>query len=82
MAFIASFTTSRDRGISAQFLERSKLQGKAHLKSGGITGVRSYAGYITKDGKTYAVAVFSNNYSCPMSRMTGALEKLLLQLFN
>ena len=63
------------------FLKGSKLQGKARLKSGGITGVRSYAGYITKDGKTYAVAVFSNNYSCPMSRMTRALEKLLLQLF-
>ena len=68
-------------GSVRNFLKGSKLQGKARLKSGGITGVRSYAGYITKDGKTYAVAVFSNNYSCSMSRMTGALEKLLLQLF-
>ena len=80
-AFIASLPQAGIEGLVRNFLKGSKLQGKAHLKSGGITGVRSYAGYITKDGKTYAVAVFSNNYSCPMSRMTRALEKLLLQLF-
>lgn len=80
-AFRASLPQAGIEGSVRNFLKGSKLQGKAHLKSGGITGVRSYAGYITKDGKTYAVAVFSNNYSCPMSRMTRALEKLLLQLF-
>ena len=80
-AFIASLPQAGIEGSVRNFLKGSKLQGKAHLKSGGNTGVRSYAGYITKDGKTYAVAVFSNNYSCPMSRMTRALEKLLLQLF-
>lgn len=80
-AFIASLPQAGIEGSVRNFLKGSKLQGKAHLKSGGITGVRSYAGYITKDGKTYAIAVFSNNYSCPMSRMTRALEKLLLQLF-
>ena len=69
-AFIASLPQAGIEGSVRNFLKGSKLQGKAHLKSGGITGVRSYAGYITKDGKTYAVAVFSNNYSCPMSRMT------------
>lgn len=80
-AFIASLPQAGIEGSVRNFLKGSKLQGKAHLKSGGITGVRSYAGYITKDGRTYAVAVFSNNYFCPMSRMTRALEKLLLQLF-
>ncbi|WP_308596897.1 D-alanyl-D-alanine carboxypeptidase/D-alanyl-D-alanine-endopeptidase [uncultured Parabacteroides sp.] len=81
-AFIASLPQAGIEGSVRNFLKGSKLQGKARLKSGGITGVRSYAGYITEDGKTYAVAIFSNNYSCPMNRMTGALEKLLLQLFN
>ena len=80
-AFIASLPQAGIEGSVRNFLKGSKLQGKAHLKSGGITGARSYASYIPKDGKTYAVAVFSNNYSCPMSRMTRALEKLLLQLF-
>ena len=81
-AFIASLPQAGIEGSVRNFLKGSKLQGKVRLKSGGITGVRSYAGYITEDGKTYAIAIFSNNYSCPMNRMTGALEKLLLQLFN
>lgn len=79
-AFIASLPQAGLEGSVRNFLKGTKLQGKARLKSGGITGVRSYAGYIEKGGKTYAVAVFSNNYSCPMRQMTAALEKLLLQL--
>lgn len=80
-AFITSLPQAGIEGSVRNLLKGSKLQGKARLKSGGITGVRSYAGYITKDGKTYAVAVFSNNYTCSMGEMTKALEKLLLQLF-
>lgn len=80
-AFVASLPQAGVEGSVRNMLKGSRLQGKARLKSGGITGVRSYAGYITKDGKTYAVAVFSNNYSCSMGQMTKALEKLLLQLF-
>lgn len=80
-AFVASLPQAGIEGSVRNLLKGSRLQGKARLKSGGITGVRSYAGYITKDGKTYAVAVFSNNYSCSMGQMTKALEKLLLQLF-
>ena len=80
-AFIASLPQAGVEGSVRNLLKGTKLQGNARLKSGGMTGVRSYAGYITKDGKTYAVAVFSNNYSCSMGQMTKGLEKLLLQLF-
>ena len=81
-AFIASLPQAGIEGSVRNFLKGSKLQGKARLKSGGITGVRSYAGYITKDGKTYAVAVFSNNYSCSMSRMTGLWKSCCYNFFN
>lgn len=80
-AFIASLPQAGIDGSVRNFLKGTKLQGKARLKSGGITGVRSYAGYITINHKTYAVAVFSNNYSCSMSEMTRALEQLLLSVF-
>ena len=43
-AFIASLPQAGIEGSVRNFLKGSKLQGKAHLKSGGITGVRSYAG--------------------------------------
>lgn len=80
-AFIASLPLAGVEGSVRNLLKGSRLQGKARLKSGGITGVRSYAGYIDKDGKRYAVAIFSNNYSCSMGEMTKGLEKLLKQLF-
>lgn len=81
-AFIESLPQAGIEGSVRSFLKGTKLQGKARLKSGGITGVRSYAGYVTIGGRRYAVAVFSNNYSCSMSEMTKGLEKLLVQLFN
>ncbi|WP_099463852.1 D-alanyl-D-alanine carboxypeptidase/D-alanyl-D-alanine endopeptidase [Parabacteroides provencensis] len=80
-AFIASLPQPGLEGSVRNFLKGSKLQGKSRLKSGGITRVRSYAGYVTVGGKKYAVAVFSNNYSCNMGQMTKELERLLLQLF-
>lgn len=80
--FIASLPQAGVDGSVRNFLKGTSLQGKARLKSGGISRVRSYAGYVTKDGKTYAVAIFANNYACSMSQMTKELEKLLLQLFS
>lgn len=80
-AFFESLPQVGKEGSVRNFLKGSSLQGKARLKSGSMTGVRSYAGYIDKDGKRYAVAVFSNNYSCSLRQMTKGLEQLLLQLF-
>ena len=80
-AFRASLPEVGVEGSVRNFLKGTKLQGKAQLKSGGITGVRCYVGYITKGEKQYAVALFSNNYTCSMRDMTKGLERLLLRLF-
>lgn len=80
-AFFESLPEAGVEGSVRNFLKGSRLQGKARLKSGSMTGVRSYAGYIDSGGKRYAVAVFANNYSCTTRRMTKALEELLLALF-
>ncbi|WP_102407293.1 D-alanyl-D-alanine carboxypeptidase/D-alanyl-D-alanine-endopeptidase [Parabacteroides bouchesdurhonensis] len=79
-AFIASLPQPGLEGSVRNFLKGTKLQGNCRLKSGGMTRVRSFAGYISMNGKMYAVAVFSNNYSCSMAKMTKGLEKLFLQL--
>jgi D-alanyl-D-alanine carboxypeptidase/D-alanyl-D-alanine-endopeptidase (penicillin-binding protein 4) len=79
--FLASLPEAGREGSVANFLKGSPLQGKALLKSGGMGGVRSFAGYITKDGKQYAVAVFVNNYSGESRLMLRRLEKLFVSLF-
>jgi D-alanyl-D-alanine carboxypeptidase/D-alanyl-D-alanine-endopeptidase (penicillin-binding protein 4) len=80
--FIASLPAAGVEGTVAGILKGSALQGKALLKSGGMSGVRTYAGFITKGGRQYAVALFTHNYSCTMQEITKEIEKLLLALFE
>lgn len=68
-------------GSVRNFLKGSQLQGRASLKSGGMGGVRAYAGYIRKDNRTYAVALIVNNYAGESRLVTKEIEKLLLSLF-
>lgn len=52
-----------------------------YVKSGYITRVRSYAGYVkAKNGKWIAFAVIVNNYNCSASQMRVKLEKILKEL--
>lgn len=80
-AFIASLPYAGQEGSVRRFLKGSKLQGKARLKSGGMSRVKSYAGYITQGNKPYAVAVFVTNYTCDGREITKAIEKLFVSLF-
>jgi D-alanyl-D-alanine carboxypeptidase/D-alanyl-D-alanine-endopeptidase (penicillin-binding protein 4) len=80
-AFVASLPRAGLEGTVANLLKGSPLQGKARLKSGGISSVRTYAGFITKGNRQYAVALFANNYTGSMQEITGEIEKLLLALF-
>lgn len=50
-------------------------------KSGSMTRVRCYAGYLTTDsGRQLSVAVMLNNFSCSMSEATRKIEELLVEL--
>lgn len=54
---------------------------KVAAKSGYITRVRSYAGYVRGSGNTlYSFAVVVNNYDCSAREMRLKLEKFLNQL--
>lgn len=80
-AFIRSIPQAGKEGTVVNFLRGTPLEGRARLKSGGMSRVKSYAGYITLNGEEYAVSLFVNNYRCEGREMTRALEKLLVSLF-
>lgn len=80
-SFIASLPLAGEEGSVRSFLGGTNLQGKARFKSGSMSRVRNFAGYIMKNGKIYAVSVFVNNYSCTTKQMTNAIGDLLVQLF-
>jgi D-alanyl-D-alanine carboxypeptidase/D-alanyl-D-alanine-endopeptidase (penicillin-binding protein 4) len=79
-AFFNSLPVSGEGGTLASFLRNTALQGKVHAKSGTITRVKSYAGYIELKGKTYVFALLVNNAHGTSRAVTNKMEKLLLDV--
>ena len=80
-SFIESLPRAGVEGTVANFLRGSVLQGKARLKSGSMSRVRSYAGYVIKDGNIYSIAILVNNFSCSQTQMRINIEQLLFSFF-
>ncbi len=52
-----------------------------HAKSGSMTRVRCYAGYLTTDSRrSLSFAILLNNFSCTMSDATRKIQDLLVEL--
>ncbi|GHU63053.1 peptidase M15 [Bacteroidia bacterium] len=81
-AFYKSLPVAGREGTVASFLKNTPLEGKARLKSGSITSVHSYSGYIEKNNKRYAVSLIVNNFSGKRTELKKAIELLFVELFN
>jgi len=79
--FIESLPRAGMEGTVKNMLKDTRLEENARLKSGSMSRIRSYAGYITQDEKQYTVAILVNNFSCSQARMKMDIEQLLLALF-
>ncbi|MDR2472404.1 MAG: D-alanyl-D-alanine carboxypeptidase/D-alanyl-D-alanine-endopeptidase [Tannerella sp.] len=80
-AFVESLPVAGEEGTVKSVLKDSSLHGKARLKSGSMSRVRSYAGYVYKNDKTYAITVITNNFNCRQAQIKTEIEQLLLGLF-
>lgn len=81
-AFMASLPQAGVEGSVRNFLKDTALSGKAFLKSGSMSGVRCYAGYVKNQGKTYSIVLLTNNYSMNSWSISRRLEQVLLGLFG
>ncbi len=70
--FRASLAVSGKSGTLRNFLKGTSLDGKIQAKSGTISRVRAYSGYINAHGKQLAFAVIVNN---PNSTSTSETRK-------
>jgi len=78
-AFIRSMPVAGISGSLKNFGKETELQRKFIAKSGYMTRVMNYAGYLTaKDGKELVVVVLVNNYTCPDAEMKRLLEDLMM----
>ena len=80
--FMNSLPTAGVNGNVKSFLHDTCLQGNAKIKSGSMSGVRCYAGYIQRDDKEYTVGIFANNYHCKPGEINKAIEEILLNFFS
>ena len=79
--FYNSLPIAGENGTLKKFLAGTHLQGKVHAKSGTISGVKTYAGYVESNSKTYAFAILVNHAYGSSKRVTTAIEDLLLKTF-
>ena len=81
-AFFNSLPISGKTGTLTHFLSKTPLQGKVHAKSGTISGVKCYAGYIELNNKTYVFSILLNHFNGTSKAVTRKMEEFLLQISN
>jgi D-alanyl-D-alanine carboxypeptidase/D-alanyl-D-alanine-endopeptidase (penicillin-binding protein 4) len=79
-AFINSLPVAGKSGTLTNFLEKTELQGKVHAKSGTISRVKCYAGYIDLKKKNYVFAIMVNNPNGTSKAVIRKMEELLLSI--
>lgn len=68
-------------GTVKSFLKETPLSENAKIKSGSMSGVQSYSGYVEKNGKTYAFAMMVNHWNGSREDLRKEMEILLNDLF-
>ena len=78
-ALLKSLPVAGRSGSIRGLCRGTKAENNLTAKSGYMTRVRSYAGYVTsKSGKKMAFAMVVNNYTCSAKRMKKLMEKLMI----
>lgn len=78
--FYSSLPTA-GKGTLTAFSAGNFPQDCLRAKSGSMTRVRCYAGYLTTEsGRQLSFAVMLNNFSCTMAEATRKIEELLMEL--
>ena len=82
-SFYTSLPIAGESGTMSNIGKKTYASGRLRAKSGTMTRVKSYAGYVkSKSGKNLAFAIIVNNYNCYNSTMTKKLEKIMVAISN
>lgn len=80
-AFFNSLPIAGLTGTLAGMCEGTAAEGNVYAKSGYMSRVRTYAGYVsTKSGKKLCFAVFANNYHDKAKDMKARLEEVMVKM--
>ena len=80
-SFKNSLALAGKKGTMAGIGRGTSAQGRVWGKSGTMTRMKAYAGYVdTKTGKQLAYAMIVNNYNCPTSQLTKYLQSIMVRM--
>ncbi|UKN02216.1 D-alanyl-D-alanine carboxypeptidase/D-alanyl-D-alanine-endopeptidase [Paracrocinitomix mangrovi] len=78
-----SMALAGKRGTMASMCKGTVASGRVYGKSGTMTRVKSYAGYVhTKSGRRLGYAMIMNNYTCSNYQMRNYFEGLMKNMAN
>lgn len=81
--FEKSLPVAGRSGTLSGFCKGTRAEGKVAAKSGTMTRVKAYSGYVTsKAGKRIAFSVVVNNFNCSTKQMEKKLEKIMVALVD
>jgi D-alanyl-D-alanine carboxypeptidase/D-alanyl-D-alanine-endopeptidase (penicillin-binding protein 4) len=79
--FLSTLPVSGKSGTMRNFAKGTAAHGKVRAKSGTMTRVKSYAGYVTtKNKRNIAFAIIANNYNCSSFQMKKKIERIIIKL--
>ena len=81
--FYNSLPSAGETGTLRNMCKGTLAEGNVHAKSGTMTRVKSYSGYVTtKSGEMLAFAIISNNHTSSASAMKKHFENLMVLMAN
>lgn len=81
--FLSSLPVAGESGTLKYFGKGKAIESNWMAKTGSMTGVRTYCGYLkTSKGETYTVSILINNYQCSSKELNVKLLNFLINIFN
>lgn len=79
--FEKTLALAGENGTVKNILNNLPSNTKVRVKTGSMTGVRNFAGYIVRpDGEKYCFAIIANNFECSGTEMRQKLEKIIYKI--
>lgn len=81
-AYFKSIPLSGQQGTQKYYFQDSFFKGKARLKTGSLTRVKSFAGYMTtQSGREISIAIIINNYTGTTSNLNRLMENFIESVY-
>ncbi|MCU0377985.1 MAG: D-alanyl-D-alanine carboxypeptidase/D-alanyl-D-alanine-endopeptidase [Bacteroidales bacterium] len=79
--FLSSLPAAGVSGTMKNYFRSELFNGRVIAKTGSITGVRAFGGYVTtQGGKTMAFTMIANGFTAPWREVTDRMEKIIEEL--